>query len=159
MVYTHWGIPEALDGLENATSYRSHGEGTSTVIYDPPGTAKKHKDGSAVFHHDPLWHIHRYGALLLETPHPSRCHRTQKQHEEANLPTSLLHPQLLSITTNRGNTAAKPAQKRLPACPPAAGSTECLNSSHVAQRWTSITENLCRTPAYNQLCPNYILGL
>lgn len=139
----HWGIPEALDGLENATSNRSHGEGTSTVIHNPPGTAKKHRDGNAASHR----------ALLGESHHPNGWHRTQKKHEEAQLPT-LLHPRLLSSITSRGNAAAKPAGCSANLQQEASDAQSCLNSPHVAQRCISIMENLCRIPAHNWFCPN-----
>lgn len=47
----HWGISEPLDSLKNATSYCSHRESTSAVIYDPPGTVTKNRDENATLHH------------------------------------------------------------------------------------------------------------
>lgn len=37
--WTYWGcISEAFNCLEYSTSNRSHGEGSPTVVHDPPGT-------------------------------------------------------------------------------------------------------------------------
>lgn len=37
MVNSRWRIPETFDGLEDPTAYGSHSEGSTTIIYDPPG--------------------------------------------------------------------------------------------------------------------------
>lgn len=122
----HWGIPEALDGLENATSYRSHGEGTSAVIYNPPGTVKKHRDGNAAFHHvtpcEPLWHIHHshLWSTAVGTEPKSGARK------QACPPHCFTHScWAASPTGEMLQQNQLGVQQRPPACPPVAGKSKC----------------------------------
>lgn len=37
----HWGIAEAFHSLEDTSTNHPHGEGTTTVIHNPPGAARR----------------------------------------------------------------------------------------------------------------------
>lgn len=130
----HWGIPEALDSLEDATSDGSHGESTSAVIHYPPGTRERRMKT--------LNYIMGHSARNCTggTAPALGC--------QPSLPAAWPPSQQVINPIGKQTRPLRRAQ--------GATSLECqcqlqLSSSHKARRHVSSMETCCRIPALSYL--------